>query len=389
MKNKYSGRYCLRLHSTHLEDAALLNWTVLSSNKIIQESLLPIRRRLKKDKSVIKEKREVVTILIKHISMDYFGSNRNKNLFIRLVKKILNHRRREFIHISLLSQGFENCFEWSKNIENDEVFQEVLKSSNIYLLEKCIKPFIEKHFFPLAQRRSHGIDLIPRPVWQKFKNSVFHQMKMKKHVELNEAYADMIPRGNLRLLPKDNFNSYRPLICFLKRNETAKALNYIEELKTKLKRYFNQERLHSKFFHQSWIEFINECEYKKIYGVKVDAEDSFGNVEIDKMCRIIQESPKECLSDQDKNYLVNRISNQYVSLISKEPKITVKWCHGLLQGDKLSSILCDLYYLFLVDKAELKNCMEGSYFFIELWMIISFVLQIKKMWNNFTRKFVM
>ncbi|KAL3279741.1 hypothetical protein HHI36_017249 [Cryptolaemus montrouzieri] len=224
MEKEYN-RYYLYLYCTHFTNEAHLNWKALSSNRIIQGSLLPIRRRLKADMSVIKDKKEAIKALIKLISMDYFGSSRNKNLFIHLVQKILNHRRREFIHISLLSQEFQNCFEWSSNTQNDEVFQEVVKSANIYLLEKCVKPFIEKHFFSLAQRRSHGIDLIPRPVWQKFRDRVFHQMKLKKHIELNEAFAEMLPRGSLRLFPKENFSGYRPLISFFKKNETGKGFS--------------------------------------------------------------------------------------------------------------------------------------------------------------------
>lgn len=349
-------RYPLHLHSSkkHFPEFRL--------NKHLRQSLFPIRKAFKNNSAVIRCKKDIESVIQKIIPLDFFGCKKNKKLFMNLIKKILNHRKTEFIHISFLSKDYDKTFEWMKcnEAESDETIRNVI----LYLLEECIKPFIKRHFFPVSQGKSYRIDLIIRDRWQSFRDKIFCQMILKGHVELDKEYKDKVPRGALRILPKENFEklSYRPVICYFTKSETEENFKRLRQIKMNIKRYVNERKLHS-VLHESWESFVNKCGLDIIYGVKADVEDSFGNINITKLSSVIQELPKRVLNDYDKHYIIERIQQQYISFNSIKKRIIVRWSHGLLQGDRLSSILCDLYYLEHIDSRLLQDSLIGNYFF--------------------------
>ncbi|XP_045460818.1 uncharacterized protein LOC123671161 [Harmonia axyridis] len=354
-------RYPLHLYSKEYKFFAFRKL-----NKKMKQSLISIRNDFKRNSATIKSKDNIKSVVREIIPMHFFGCRKNKKLFVQIVDRILNHRLREFVHISLLCKDFERKFEWSDNIEKEDDFLEILRDVNLYLLEKCIKPFIKRHFFPVFNGKSYRTDLVLKCEWQCFQNKVFDELVSKKHVKLKDKYADELPRGALRILPKENCDSlsYRPIICYFRKNESVESFQYIKQIKNKLKLYLKEKRVNPSL-HKSWAEFVEKSGFQMIYGIKVDVKDSFGSININKLCWLIEAIPRRVLTDEDKNNIINRVKKQYISFKRHNAKrrIILRWCHGLLQGDRLSSLLCDLYYLFLIDQNLLKNCMIGTFFF--------------------------
>ncbi|XP_044761897.1 telomerase reverse transcriptase-like [Coccinella septempunctata] len=334
------------------------------NNKHLKKSLISIRNDFRRSSSVIQCKKDVESLVHKTIPEEFFGCRENKKLFTNIVKRILNHRKGEYVHISLLYKDFERTFEWYKCIDNTDDFDEILRNVNLYLLEKCIKPFIRKHFFPVLQGKSYQIDLIRKSEWQSFRDKIFQEMVSKGHVKIKDKYNEYVPRGALRILPKENCHSlnYRPVICYYTKSETEENFKYLCRIRKKIKSYIQEKKLHLNI-HEAWKKFVESSSFEVIYGVKADLKDSFGSINLNKLSLVLLELPKRILSDVDKDFLVKRIKKQHISFNNAKNRIVMRWCHGLLQGDRLSSVLCDLYYLELIDMKQLKNCLVGHYFF--------------------------
>nr|CAH7746302.1 unnamed protein product [Callosobruchus chinensis] len=86
----------------------------------------------------------------------------------------------------------------------------------------------------------------------------------------------------------------------------------------------------------------------------MDIQDAFGNVDIEKLCDIINNSN---LDQNIKSTLIDHVRNQFVLL----DNVPVKWTHGLIQGDYLSAHLCELY--ISVIEEETIRMIEGPNIF--------------------------
>ncbi|KAK9881567.1 hypothetical protein WA026_016441 [Henosepilachna vigintioctopunctata] len=349
------------VYPLHLRTRESVNYKILKAAKMFK-SLSHIKKQLRHDNSVIFTKKEIINILKRYIPKRLFDTENNYILFFRLIKKLINQRKHEFVHVSLLHKGFDNTLECSTECRNLVNFQEVQKNINLFLLEKCVKPFVKKHFVYVLHPKSYRVDLIPNSKWQFFRDRIIHQMKLKKHIIVKKKSV-YVARGALQILPKDNCEnlSYRPLIRYFKNTETKENLIKINNVKKKLKTYLKLENVLLYSLHESWSNFVTKERGNIIYGIKADVEDCFGSINIHLLIRIIQELPCN-FSDSEKLFLINRIKQQYVRIDDHKKRCLVQWCHGLLQGDRLSSVLCDLYYLTLVDKKIVKEKAGNNFF---------------------------
>lgn len=96
-------------------------------------------------------------------------------------------------------------------------------------------------------------------------------------------------------------------------------------------------------FFENWKSFVKRTgKPTRVYGIKLDIKDAFGNVKLPLLCDIIKNHETDVLTSDDRDYIIQRILNQYVAFGGKK-KCIYKWKHGLLQGDRLSTGLHELY----------------------------------------------
>ncbi|RZC14254.1 RVT 1 domain containing protein [Asbolus verrucosus] len=103
-----------------------------------------------------------------------------------------------------------------------------------------------------------------------------------------------------------------------------------------------------------WKSYVRRHGDRRMYGVKLDIKDAYGNVDVRFLIVLISALRSEFLSDFEAEFVIERVKNQFVTF----RKRVYQWRHGLLQGDRLSACLCELYMSYL-DKTlpEVKpNC---------------------------------
>ncbi|KAG5873741.1 hypothetical protein JTB14_005163 [Gonioctena quinquepunctata] len=306
--------------------------------EVVFQSMLGRFRRVRTLQSVY-SKLKITQILDEVIRNDYFGSTQNRKRFYHLVNKITTQSRFECIYVSSLSKGYNiKVIPWlqQENI-NEKESQKLLHRANYYLLKYIVKPLIKHFYHPLKSFKDYEVKFIERRKWHSFQQKNFNQLLKLGHLTPAKEIFQR-SRGVLRLFPKTDCDSleYRPLISPFKRDKTTKF---------KFKRLSVQIEILAKKFsmtgsnkslYKAWNDYVDWICDDEIYGIKLDIKDAFGSVDIGKLSQVINESN---FSKGDKQFLVDHIQNQYVSYNKK----VYKWNHGLLQGDHLSSSLCNLY----------------------------------------------
>nr|CAI5820772.1 unnamed protein product [Callosobruchus analis] len=222
-----------------------------------------------------------------------------------------------------------------------------------YLLELIVKPLILIYYKPVRNPKTYQIDFIQRDAWQKFYAKVRNKLINLGYVAHLMGTAKI--RGKLRLFPKGNLEDleFRALLV---PNKTYKSRRYYyKELATKIKRIYTTGRK-QKGWNRYCVYFTKKGSRptEDVYSIKMDIQDAFGNINIEKLCDIINNSK---LEQKIKTTLIDHVSNQHVLLDG----IPVKWKHGLIQGDFLSAHLCELY--ITVIEEEIVGTIHGPNIF--------------------------
>ncbi|KAJ8960058.1 hypothetical protein NQ318_009499 [Aromia moschata] len=302
--------------------------------------LMRISERLRnvKDLECIYVGRKITTILDEVIGADYFGTTQNRKRFYHLVNKITTQSRFECVYLSSLSKDYDiKRIPWLQEENLDESqSRQMLRRTNLYLLTYIVKPLIKHFYHALKNFRGYEVKFIPRRKWHSHQHKIFNEIVGLRYLIAIDFEACK-SRGTLRLFPKIDSDrlEYRPLISPTKcsvqmKIKLRRLLKQIDHLAREISASSNVS------LFVAWKRYSKSTAGQRIYGVKLDIKDAFGNVNVERLCYIITESK---LNETDKDFIINHIRNQYVSFHKK----FYRWNHGLLQGDRLSSSLCNLF----------------------------------------------
>ncbi|VEN56431.1 unnamed protein product [Callosobruchus maculatus] len=325
------------------------------------ESFLYNLRRIRRSDQYELEDLKIEEILNKIIANDFFGSIKNRKKFYRVVEKITTQSFDECIYRKELWQDYDLHMEWLDH-KLPTPLKVQLANGHYYILELIVKPLILTYYKPIKTPKSYQIEFIRRSAWQMFHRKV--QNKLINLGYMSYSMEAVKTRGRLRLYPKGNLENleFRALMI---PNKTYMARRYYYRvLASKIKRIYTTGKELKGVYRGLFRKWNQYCLYftkkysppaEDVYAIKMDIQDAFGNVNIEKLCDIINNSN---LEQKIKVTLIDHVSNQYV-LFDYTP---VKWNHGLLQGDFLSSHLCELYVTVI--EADIIGAIERPNIFL-------------------------
>lgn len=244
--------------------------------------------------------------------------------------------------MSWITKDFDkSVMKWlqEENLQ-EHIANELLETSNTYLLKYVVIPIIKLFYYPAKLGRSYEIRFIPRNKWQLFQDKNLERLLSGKHMTLVSNVSKSLIRGYLKLLPKTNCDSldFRPIISPSKKGLlTKEQFRKLSAQIHKLSRHISP--IANLSLYKSWKNYTNNNS-DTIYGIKLDIKDAFGSINVEIICQLIQ---KSALPPNDKSFIISHILNQYVYF----NKLIYKWNRGILQGDHLSSSICNLYLSFL------------------------------------------
>ncbi|XP_044258393.1 uncharacterized protein LOC123007257 isoform X2 [Tribolium madens] len=311
--------------------------TVDSKYHSVLNTVLENLRVFKREKT--KKPVKILKLLDKIIPKSYFGTTSNRKRFYKVVEKILTQSRFECMHLSVLYKYYDyDEIPWLKDFEPN-IQHKILQQHNLFLLDYVVKPLIAFYYKPVRTLNGYEIKFVRKEKFQSFQSKIFH--KMKKMEYLIEVKDDdyVKPRGVLIIIPKED--NFRALVSIFP--DPGKK-SYYKVLTSKIYKVIEEKFKKKESLYKYWSEFTQKTQ-TPIYGIKIDIRDAYGNVQIPILRNLILSLPTQFLNKEEKKFVINHITNQFVSFRRK----TYKWNHGLLQGDRLSGCLCELYLAFTND----------------------------------------
>ncbi|XP_018573053.1 telomerase reverse transcriptase-like [Anoplophora glabripennis] len=309
-------------------------------SKPIESILVRILEKLRRIKSLecIYVGHKITKILDEVIGNDYFGTSQNRKRFYHVVNKITTQSRFECVYLSLLSKGYDiKSIIWLQCESLDEnTRRRLLQNTNMFLLRYVVKPLIKHFYHPLKNHKGYEIRFIERSKWHRFQHKILNELLRLKFLTL--VTDKFLSRGELKLFPKTSCDSleYRPII-YPKQYRSPVTKAKFRCLSRKIEKLANTfSKIGNGSLFMFWRSYCKQTKGQTIYGIKLDIKDAFGYVNIDTVCNLIKRSN---FSISDKQFIINHIRHQYVTFHKK----LYRWNHGLLQGDRLSSSLCNLY----------------------------------------------
>ncbi|XP_072390693.1 uncharacterized protein [Diabrotica undecimpunctata] len=295
----------------------------------------------------------IIKMLDLIIPQIYFGSTQNRKRFYFIVNKITSQSRGECVFKSSLIEGYDlECINWVQEITKKEKIQmSHLLDANLYILDNIVKPLIRHFYVCIRSLKSYEIQFIPRHEWNRFQVRIFKILTKEGHLMYGNFQSS---KGKLMVFPKGDTTSvnYRPIMYANEiTKETGRKYRHISRKICDLAKTFST--ISSCNVFSFWETTANVYHNKYLYGIKMDVEDAYGNVDTKLLCQVIKASN---FLESEKNFLVNHMENQYVTYSKK----IFQWTHGLLQGDHLSAALCSLY-LSILEQKHLKSFMTNGF----------------------------
>lgn len=249
----------------------------------------------------------------------------------------------ECVYRSSLYKCFDiKAMAWlEKENLNNKLSRKMLQKSNRYLLTFIVKPLIRHFYEPIRSSSGYEIAFIEKSRWHSFQNKAFNHLITHGHLKLCSNHMLSETRGVLRIMPKSflETSNYRSYVSLRNKHRNKYLYKKLSKAINEMANNYSQTIKCSLFI--GWRNFSEKMISKPIYGIKVDIQDAFGNVDVDLLCEIIKNS--NVFLESDKLFILHHVKNQYVVF----RKRLYKWEHGLLQGDPLSSSLCNLYIGYL------------------------------------------
>lgn len=323
------------------------NYDLIQLNSILNLMLKNLRSvKSVKCKSPVK----ILKLLDVIIPNDYFGTTRHRKLFYHVVNKILTQSCYECVYSSALIKGY-NCTSvpWLSGIKGEKLCQSLMKKSYILVLEQVVKPLIAFYYKPVTTYNGHEIQFIRKEKWSSFETRSINKLKKFNYLVQNETCTVSTARGFLKIIPKGKCDdqNFRAIVSVFPDNKKAAyktITSKIYQAAKEMNVYFSAS------VYEEWNLFLQRIGDAKLYGVKMDIRDAYGNVDLSVLCNLVLGLKSKFLSESNKKFVVNHVTNQFV----KFGKTVYRWKHGLLQGDRLSSCLCELYMTYL-DKTFLSK----------------------------------
>lgn len=266
------------------------------------------------------------------------GSTENRKRFYHLVNKITTQSYGECVYRTSLHKGYDiKAMKWLQDMKlsSKKESRKLLQKTNRYLISYIVKPLIKYFYQPIRSLKSYEINFVPKCLWHSFKDKAFNKLVQQEHLILSEVGLTQDVRGVLKIMPKSSCDSlnYRTYVVYNKKNHLEKV--YFKKLSEAINKEAKMLNIsNTKPVYNAWNTYMEVMFLEKLFGIKIDIQDAFGNVDINSLCEIIEK-----YNIEDKAFIVDRIKNQYVTYKNN----VYKWNHGLLQGDPLSSSLCNLY----------------------------------------------
>ncbi|KAJ8917842.1 hypothetical protein NQ315_010754 [Exocentrus adspersus] len=311
-------------------------------------------RRVKALECVYKNYK-IIKILDEVIGNDYFGTVQNRKRFYYIVNKISTQSRFECVYMSWLSKGFNmKAISWLHHKSSDKnECRQILQTTNVFVLRYVVKPLIKHFYHPLKNHKGYEIKFVERAKWHSFQHRVLNELVQNEF--LVRETGQHRSRGELKFFPKTTCDAldYRPII-YPKRYDISTRYKF-KRLSRNIERLSKTySKIGNGSLFASWRKYCEETEGRDIYGTKLDIKDAFGYIDTDKLCVIIRKSNFDL---SDKEFLINHIRHQHVTFHKK----LYRWNHGLLQGDCLSSSLCNLF-ISCCEKEYLQEfCKAGCF----------------------------
>lgn len=127
----------------------------LKLTDVLSVAYLNLKHHMNKPPSDMLKMKHVLKLICKIIPMEYFGSLKNRKLFLWVVKRILTQTKGECIHLYTLKKGYDlDTILWFNNI-GDRSWQ--LFFANIVVLRTIVKPFIRHCFHVMARFKDRAI----------------------------------------------------------------------------------------------------------------------------------------------------------------------------------------------------------------------------------------
>ncbi|KAJ3649008.1 hypothetical protein Zmor_000938 [Zophobas morio] len=292
-------------------------------------------------------------LLDKIIPNEYFGTVNHRQLFYKIVKLILTQSYFECVHSSIIIKGFSyNSIPWLNNIKCLKTCETLLMKSNTFLLERVVKPLILFYYKPVRTYNGYEIKFIRLEQWTSYETKMFNRLKKRDFLSEIKSPCGITARGYLKIVPKGELGefTFRPLINSFRNNKiilknlASKIIYAAREMNTLFSNIFDD-----------WSKFVT-TNRGNVFGIKLDIKDAYGNVNIDILCDVILKLPPTFLNEGEKMFIVKYVKNQLVVFRGN----LYKWKHGLVQGDPLSSCLCELYLTYL-DKIAIPDLDSESF----------------------------
>lgn len=298
---------------------------------------------------------KIFSLLDKIIPNNYFGKPQNRSRFYKIVANILTQSTHECLLLSTINKGFDyDSIPWLqiKEFKDDiEAKQNLLRNVNLFLLEQIVKPLVIFYYKPIKTLNANEIKFIRKEKFLSFESKIFDKLLKRGYISRIENSEEVEARGVLKIIPKqDNF---RAIVSVYQNPEKKKFFKIIT---SKVYEAANQINLNTRSLYEAWLNFTEKVKDKEIFGIKLDIKDAYGNVNIATLREIILQLPTKYCTEEKKKFIIEHITNQYISFRRK----IYKWNHGLLQGDHLSSCLCELYMAYL-DQNYLQNFANGNF----------------------------
>ena len=212
-----------------------------------------------------------------------------------------------------------------------------------------------------STHKKHQMFFYRKSSWQAMSDTALHSLTSSRRLRpLTSTYrkkfqakSDAPPTARMRFIPKRNMTEVRMITSC----EKAKTLD--PSLVTLVRNYSqmfdDKADLAGKILAQRWESLVQAVDSKQdLFWITADITDAFGSILLKKLTEILKDCRDRILPVRDVSLrestekLIRRLMLRTVSLKwgGKEKMFYVE--KGVLQGDPLSSDLCDIYYGHMV-----------------------------------------
>lgn len=127
----------------------------LKLTDVLSVAYLNLKHHMNKPPSEELDMKHVLKAICEIVPIEYFGSSKNRKLFLWVVKRILTQTKGECIHLWALKKGYDlDDIPWF-NKNGDRSWQ--LFFANIVVLRTIVKPYIRHCFQVMARFKDRAI----------------------------------------------------------------------------------------------------------------------------------------------------------------------------------------------------------------------------------------